>query len=509
MPSWLDQIVAPRPEQPLIGRVVRRFVGVIYLVAFGSLAWQLEALIGPRGLEPLVDTVARFPADGGLLRHPTLFYLGPPLWGLYLAAGLGAAAGLAVALDRLPRPALGLAVALYLSFAVAAPDFFGWPPDNALIQAGALALLLDRRGGGRWAHILLRVLLFKIYFEAGVAKLIGSGDGGSWLDGSAMGAFQETTAIPGLLSWWVHHLPRWWHVLEGQAALAFQILGPALFLGGRRPRITMFWICTGFQLLLISAGSYGYLSYLMLGLHLVLLDDAMLRRRPLRVAPESGPEPPPAPTAAAPRPPAMRRVVASALIAVWVVLGVGDAARLEATREASSLLRSWRVVARYSMFFHVAPERYQWELQVHDGHDWRSAWVSYQVGDPAGPLRPVGPYHPRLAFRLWFSAHGQQDTPPDAFLGEVEPGFKGKAGHLARRLLDALCHRREELSRLMETPLPRHATATRLLTWRYAFTTPAERAATGQAWRRELVGQSWPLPCAGAPRLRAGSGDAP
>ncbi len=495
MSSWLERVTAlttPGAAQPLIGRLVRRFVGVIYLVAFASLAWQLEALIGPEGLEPLVATVAGFPADGGLLWHPTVFYLGAPLWGLYAAAALGTLAAAAVALDRAPRPALAVSVVLYLSFAVAAPDFFGWPPDNALIQAGALTLLLDRRGGGRWAHLLLKVLLFKVYFEAGVAKLIGSGHGGSWLDGAAMGAFQETTAVPGLLSWWVHHLPDWWHTLEGRVALVFQILGPLLFFAGRRARIGMFWVCTVFQLLLISSGSYGYLSYLMFGFHIVLLDDTMLPRWCARLAPAARLE---SPADSPPRSPAALRYGALALIGVWVLLGVGDAARLEVTRDASSLLRSWRVVARYSMFFHVAPERYQWEFQVHDGYEWRPAWVDHQVGDPAGPLLPVGPYHPRLTFRLWFSASGQQDTPPDEFLGAREPGFKGKAGHVARRMLSGLCERRPALERVMAEPLPDHATAARLLTWRYAFAAPEQREATGLVWQRELVGQSWPVPC--------------
>ena len=484
--------LSPRAAQPLIGRLARRFLGVIYLVAFASLAWQLEALIGPEGLEPLVDTVARFPAEGGLLRHPTLFYLGAPLWLLYAAAGLGALASTAVALDWLPRPALGVVVVLYLSFAVAAPDFFGWPPDNALIQAGALALLLDRRGGGRWAHILLRVLLFKIYFEAGIAKLIGSGDGGSWLDGSAMGAFQETTAIPGLLSWWVYHLPHGWHVAEGWAALAFQIGGPLLFLGGRRSRIAMFWVCTLFQFMLISSGSYGYLSYLMFGFQLVLLDDAMLPGWLGRLAPDPAPDAPPP---EARRPHVALRYGAPLLIGAWVLLGAGDAARLEATREASSLLKSWRVVARYSMFFHVARERYQWELQVEDEGVWRPAWVTHQIGDVDATLVPVGPYHPRLTFRLWFSAHGQKDASPDDFLDHQESGFEGKAGHVARRLLLGLCQRPEALQRVMAAPLPARPTASRLLTWRYEFTTPAEREASGAPWRRELVGQSRAVRC--------------
>ena len=48
---------------------------------------------------------------------------------------------------------------------------------------------------------------------------------------------------------------------------------------------------------------------------------------------------------------------------------------------------------------------------------------------------------------------------------------------------------------LFRAPLPGSPEAARLAYWRYQFTTPAERGATGAWWRRSLIETGAPVPC--------------
>src|SRR5207244_2713248 len=77
---------------------------------------------------------------------------------------------------------------------------FQW--DNLLLECGALASLLpgDRSDPpARVVHVLFRLLLWKLYFESGIAKW--QSHLGDWIDGSAMLHYYETAPLPTLLGW--------------------------------------------------------------------------------------------------------------------------------------------------------------------------------------------------------------------------------------------------------------------------------------------------------------------
>src|SRR5690349_8619991 len=65
-----------------LGRfVVLRLLGIVYLMAFLTLALQGPALLGPRGLEPMADYLDRVAAAlgsraAGFLELPSVFWLG-------------------------------------------------------------------------------------------------------------------------------------------------------------------------------------------------------------------------------------------------------------------------------------------------------------------------------------------------------------------------------------------------------------------------------------------------
>ena len=80
-------------------------------------------------------------------------------------------------------------------------------------------------------HFLFRLVLFKLYFESGVAKW--QSDLGDWQDGSAMTYYYETAPLPTWLAFTAHHLPVWWHHLESRATLALELAVPFLIFGPR------------------------------------------------------------------------------------------------------------------------------------------------------------------------------------------------------------------------------------------------------------------------------------
>src|SRR5207245_100008 len=118
---------------------------------------------------------------------------------------------------------------------------------------------------------LFRAVLFKLYFESGIAKW--QSPLGDWQDGSAMTYYYETAPLPTALAWTAHNLPVWWHHFESRATLALELLVPLGIFGPRRARLGAAAALTGFQLLNIASANYGFFCYLAAILHVFLLDD--------------------------------------------------------------------------------------------------------------------------------------------------------------------------------------------------------------------------------------------
>jgi Lipase maturation factor len=111
-----------------------------------------------------------------------------------------------------------------------------------------------------------------------------------------------------------------------------------------------------------------------------------------------------------------------------------------------------------------------------------STWREYQCkakpGDPRRRPRQVAPYHLRLDWLLWFAAMSAPAAHP--WLVQLVVRLL-QHDHATRRLLGR------------PDPFPDHPpAAVRARLYRYRFTTPAERRATGAWWVRDLVGEYLP-----------------
>ena len=189
---------------------------------------------------------------------------------------LGVVLSLAALLGFARRLCFALSTLLYLSYVTVTRDFLSFQWDNLLIECGLLAAFLRTDGPAPVAHFLFRLVLFKLYFESGIAKW------GSplrdWHDGSAMTYYYETAPLPTWLAWYAHHLPVWWHHFESRATLVLELVLPFAIFGPRRLRLVALAAFTSFQIVNAATANYGFFCYLAVVLGVFLLDDADVAR---------------------------------------------------------------------------------------------------------------------------------------------------------------------------------------------------------------------------------------
>src|SRR5262249_50089837 len=93
-------------------RVARAFqiaLGAVFLIAWLSLLYQVNVLVGKRGLMPANDFVAILHERGiSFWETPTLFRLGAPDWALVAGCLVGAVLAIAIIAGRYARPALAV-----------------------------------------------------------------------------------------------------------------------------------------------------------------------------------------------------------------------------------------------------------------------------------------------------------------------------------------------------------------------------------------------------------------
>lgn len=456
-------------------RFFHRLLGLTFLVAFVSLGVQVEALIGSRGLLPVAPLMDGLRAQGiEPWRFPTFMWLSSADGALL--AGIGAGAGLSIlaALGIWPRLMFLALVPLYLSYATACRTFLSFQWDNLLLECGLLAVFLRRDRPSRWAQLLFMLLLYKLYFESGIAKW--QSHLGDWQDGSAMTYYYETAPIPTWLAWYAHHLPAWWHHLESWGTLALELILPLLIFGPRAGRRVALVAFTAFQLVNIATANYGFFSYLSLALHVWLLEDVdvhRLRARWERWRGRPVPGQDPASTRAS-----WSGLVGLVVVPLYLALSVVGAQQSFSQLRVKDPVVSWvleraaplRLVNTYHLFGHITRERVEPEFQILKEGEWKGLAMRFKPGPVDRPPPFVAPHQPRVDFRLWFYGLSYQRTPEFVTI-----------------LLSRLCRDPEAVQSLFVEPLPESPRAARVVLYRYAFTTPQERERTGAWWRREEV----------------------
>jgi hypothetical protein len=453
----------------------------VQLAAWLSLASQILVLIGSRGLSPIGEDLARTRAAGlGFWDEPSLFWFAHGDRLLLGGTALGALLSMLALFSFRPRLCFALSVPLYLSYASSCGRFTSFQWDNMLVEVSLLAACLPTERAAPLAHFAFRALLFKLYFESGIAKW--QSHLHDWQDGSAMSFYYETAPLPAALAWYAHQLPGWWHRLESWGALGLELVVPFAIWGPRQARLLAFWAFSSFQIINTATANYGFFTYLSLALHVFLLSDTDLvwLRWPRSDNPHASPRSSPDSGAALPAARGWRQGGARLALGAWLLasamsglLAFSNSSSLaRALGEVEALYEPLRLANVYHLFGHITRERIEPQFETQVEGEWLEQDLRYKPGAVLRAPRYVAPHQPRVDFLLWFYGLGFQ---------------RGMPRYVAR-LLERLCHDPEAVQALFGEPLPHAPRAARVVMYRYHFSNSTERAQTGAYWLRQRLG---------------------
>jgi predicted DCC family thiol-disulfide oxidoreductase YuxK len=466
---WLARAAFGGRLRPLAvartARWVTAGIGLSALCAFASWWVQANGLIGPNGILPVagfMDAVRGQLGSGALLQLPTLYWLSSAPWMTTCLCAVGALASLGMLFAVYPVICALVGYVCYLSLAYGGQVFMNYQWDILLVESLLVAAVLGAQPRvGIW---LTRLLVFRFMLLSGAVKLL-SGDP-TWRDLAALDYHFETQPLPTPLAWYAHQLPH--DVLHAGvvATFAIELLLPFCIFLPRNPRLLAAFGFILLELLIAATGNYNFFNLLTIVLCLSLLDDRVFGAgwrtwRPRRVA-----------------------TPWYAVTVVALLLGV---VQIQATTTRSPLAgwelallevaAPWRAVNSYGLFAVMTTERDELVVQSSDdGERWQPLRFRFKPQALDAAPHWVAPHQPRLDWQMWFAALTSREGAPwfDYFVVRLLDGSPAVWSLLA--------------TPPPETP-PRYV---RVLRYRYHFTTPAERAASGDWWAREFVGVWYP-----------------
>ncbi|MFJ8648719.1 lipase maturation factor family protein [Streptomyces sp. NPDC093546] len=449
--------------------VFQRALAGLYLVAFLCAALQFRALIGERGMLPVPAYLRRVSPR----RAPSVFhwhysdrFFALCAWsGAVLAAALVAGAGDAVPL-AVAMLMWAVLWALYLSIVNVGQTWYGFGWESLLLETGFLAIFLgnERTAPPVLILFLLRWLLFRVEFGAGLIKLRGDA---CWRDLTCLYYHHETQPMPGPLSWFFHHLPRPLHRVEAAANHVTQLVVPVLLFTPQPVASAAAGAIIVTQLWLVLSGNFSWLNWITIVLAVPAVDGSLVA------------EPP-----ALPAPPLWYGILVLAVTALVLFLSRRPVRNLLSRRQAMNMsFDPLHLVNTYGAFGTVGRVRHEIVLEgtdepvLHEGTVWREYEFKGKPGDVRRLPRQFAPYHLRLDWMMWFAA--------------LSPAYAHSwFGGLVERLLDG---DRDTLRLLRHNPFPdAPPVIVRARLYRYRFTTWRELRATGAWWHRTFVREFMP-----------------
>ena len=457
-----------------------RFLGLVYFVAFLSLAQQLGPLIGSHGLlpaQPYLNSVAAGSRFAAAFELPTIFWLNCSDTFLATCSYVGLALSLQVLFGFANVPLLAALWILYMSFVHVGQLWYGYGWEILLLETGFLAIflcpLLDPRptAGSEPPRVtmwLLRWLLFRVMLGAGLIKLRGDP---CWRDLTCMLYHYETQPLPNPLSWYLHQLPAAFHTFEVLFNHFVELVVPWTLFAPRRLRHIGGLFLVAFQITLIISGNLSFLNWLTLAICIPCFDDQALRDcLPRRLRDRL------LQFAGRPASP-LRQTVAYALAALVLYLSIAPVLNLLGSRQVmNGSFDRLHLVNTYGAFGSVGRLRNEVILQGSpDGTNWREYEFKCKPGNVNRPPCFIAPYQLRIDWQIWFAAM-------------EDPGSNPWLIHLIAQLLH---NDRGALSLLANNPFPDEPPKViRTELYEYHFTRRGD--ATHAWWTRQRVDQYLP-----------------
>jgi lipase maturation factor 1 len=465
-----------------------RALGSIYLVAFISLWVQIDGLVGRDGISPIDQFLPAVREQLGTRAWwilPTLCWFNSSNAFLHLLCGGGVALSVVLMVGIAPALCLLGLFVFYLSLTIAGQTFLSFQWDILLLEAGFLSIFLapwqlwPKRGHepplSKPALFLLKLLLFKLMVMSGVVKLT-SGDP-CWWDLSALDYHYWSQPLPTIFGWWADQHPEWFKHFSVAFCLVVEIIVPIFIWAPRRLRLLGCGLLVLLQIAIALTGNYCFFNLLTIALCLLLVDDAVWRRR--RGALLGG-------TRAVVSHSLARRLSIYVAVAVmiitlpvnaWLIYSAfePDAQPPRPIERLDGYFDRFRIVNGYGLFRVMTKDRKEIVIEGSgDGIDWLPYEFKWKPGDVMRAPGWCAPHQPRLDWQMWFAALGS-------------PRERLWFQNLVYRLLQG----KSDVTALFgRNPFPiAPPRYIRAVFYRYRFTTAAEHRQTGAWWKRHELGE--------------------
>ncbi|MDB6175848.1 MAG: hypothetical protein JWL59_5159 [Chthoniobacteraceae bacterium] len=463
-----------------------RVLGLVYLIAFVSLAIQILGLVGERGILPARQFFDAAGAQLGFSRYwilPTVFW-----WNAsdaFLVGICWAGAGISALLVAgiWPSACLALLWLLYLSLCVACRTFLGYQWDALLLETGFLAIFLIplfemrprwnlETGGSRVARWLLLWLAFRITIESGLVKLASHDP--AWANLTALTYHYETQPLPLWTAWFANQLPLWIQKMSCAGIFVVELGAPFLIIAPRNLRLAGAGAMIALQAGIAATGNYTFFNLLTGALYLLLLDDAPWPVSWKKVLEKTG----------LPHPGRFGKIVHGALLAPVALIHTFFSClplldilgfRKEWPAPIVQLHRlcaAFRSCNGYGLFAVMTTTRPEIIIEGSgDGLTWEPYEFGWKPGNVYERPKLCAPHQPRLDWQMWFASLEAPQVSPWLY-------------HFAARLLEGS----PEVLRLLESnPFPKGPPLyVRATLYEYHFTRFED--ATEAWWKREYKG---------------------
>jgi hypothetical protein len=499
-------------DPALVWGLIPRFVGLLHVLAFASLAPQAERMLGSRGVLHLalrLEQIKRdFPGPRRFFEYPTLFWISCSDRAIRILPWLGLLCGV-IAVFGGPAGYVALACAwlLWLSIEPAAAIF---PWDTMLYEVSFLVLFLPivpylpdvATHTLPWPSVAFMFRWFVLRLMLGFAKVkfIAS----TKEDSLYLFGFLIWAPSPTRLGWYAHHLPHF--ILRAMLYFMFvaEVIAPMLGFFTGPTRLLSFGLLVSLMLGIQVTGNWGFfnIGYILL---LVCLLDTQASIFDLWNAPW---------TMQLQEPSAIVLHVLLGLMFLYgiIQLVIGDSwigrtfmhwpfdnltwnrawarALLKCIRAVAPL----RVVNGYGVFpphsgppFRVVPV-YEGS---NDGENWQAYRYKFYPTTPFEAPPFVSPHHPRIDMALFYAALCTHDGGfYGSYLGDGTP----YAAWAPTSWLDRLGQRLLQgepvvLSALAHNPFPdRPPKYVRASAFAFSPCTKEEHRANGAFWRVRRIG---------------------
>jgi hypothetical protein len=461
--------------------VLLRFLGLIYLFAFISLATQVIPLIGSDGLLPADQFIDQVEQSSGsklsaFSRLPTVFFFGISDGALIALSILGIIISLIVLAGFANSILLASLWVTYMSFVHIGQLWYSYGWEIQLLETGFLAIflvpLLDLKPFPKTSPPVIiiwmfRWLAFRLYLGTGLIKMRGSE---CWKDFTCLFYHYETQPIPNGLSRYFHFMPEWFHKLGVLYSHFASLVAPFFIFWGKIGRYVAGSILILFQIILLTNGNYAFLNVLALVALIAVFDDKFFKKilpkflvKKAMIAEKNAIL-------------SKDQYSISCIVAIFVImLSVPVVVNLLSSNQAmNTSFNQLHIVNTYGAFGSIGHVRN--ELIIEGTHEEilsdKTKWVEYDFKFKPGPIDKIpvqiAPYQPRIDWQIWFAAMSTYENEPWLI------HFVWKLLHNDEGALSLI-----DKNPFKKTP-PQHV---RILRYRYEFASLDDPS----IWKRELT----------------------